>query len=215
MALTSAGWTSPPPQRFSAAVLKSQTLFGSALNLSLALLHLSAFLINKIFAKLGSDMQKPDATTVITPDSFQAKVWPLPAGDLLYVGRATEKKLAKYFINTIGDLANTSPEFLHRLLGKNGIVLWQFANGLDTSPVSKYGSRPLIKSIGNSTTAPRDLISEDDIKITLYALCESVSARLREQNFICRTVQITVRDKYLISYERQGKLDYPNRTGSL
>ena len=146
---------------------------------------------------------------------YKRQVWPLPVGDLLYVGRATEKKLAKYFINTIGDLANTSPEFLHRLLGKNGIVLWQFANGLDTSPVSKYGSRPLIKSIGNSTTAPRDLISEDDIKITLYALCESVSARLREQNFICRTVQITVRDKYLISYERQGKLDYPNRTGSL
>lgn len=169
---------------------------------------------NKIFAKLGSDMQKPDATTVITPDSFQAKVWPLTVGDLLYVGRATEKKLAKYFINTIGDLANTSPEFLHRLLGKNGIVLWQFANGLDTSPVSKYGSRPLIKSIGNSTTAPRDLVSENDIKITLYALCESVSARLREQNFICHTVQITVRDKYLISYERQGKLDYPNRTAA-
>ena len=70
-------------------------------------------------------------------------------------------------------------------------------------------------SISNSTTAPRDLVSENDIKITLYALCESVSTRLREQNFICRTVQITVRDKYLISYERQGKLDYPNRTGSL
>ena len=95
-----------------------------------------------------------------------------------------------------------------------GIVLWQFANGLDTSPVSKYGSRSLIKGVGNSTTAPRDLVSEDYIKITLYALCESVSARLREQNFICRTVQITVQDKYLISYERQGKLDYPNRTAA-
>lgn len=167
---------------------------------------------NKVFAKLGSDMKKPDATTVIAPDSFRQKVWPLPVNDLLYVGRATAKKLSRYYIRTIGELAQTSPELLHRLLGKNGVMLWRFANGMDSSPVSRYGARTLIKSIGNSTTTPRDLVTEEEVKITLYALCESVSARLREQDFVCRTVQISIRDKNLVSYERQGKLVFPNRT---
>lgn len=167
---------------------------------------------NKVFAKLGSDMKKPDATTVIASDSFRTKVWPLPVSDLLYAGRATAKKLARYYIRTIGELAQASPDLLHRLLGKNGVMLWRFANGMDSSPVSRYGARTLIKSIGNSTTTPRDLVAEEDVKITLYALCESVSARLREQDFVCRTVQLTFRDKHLVCYERQGKLEYPNRT---
>lgn len=167
---------------------------------------------NKIFAKLGSDMKKPDATTVIPPDGFRTKVWPLPASDLLYVGKATQRKLARYYIHTIGDLATASPDLLCRLLGKNGVMLWRFANGMDSSPVSQYGEKALIKSIGNSTTTPRDLLNEEDIKITLYALCESVSARLREQGFVCRTVQISIRDHNLFTYERQGKLAFPNRT---
>lgn len=167
---------------------------------------------NKVFAKLGSDMKKPDATTVIAPESFQEKVWPLPVNDLLYVGQATEKKLSRYYIRTIGELAQANPDLLHRQFGKNGVMLWRFANGMDSSPVSRYGVQTLIKSIGNSTTTPRDLVTEEDVKITLYALCESVSARLREQGFVCRTVQVSIRDKNLVSYERQGKLVSPNRT---
>ena len=93
-----------------------------------------------------------------------------------------------------------------------GIVLWQFANGLDTSPVSNIGAKSMIKTVGNSTTAPRDLITDEDIKITLMVLSESVSARLREYGFICRTVQIGIRDNELEWFERQGKLEIPNRT---
>ena len=167
---------------------------------------------NKIFAKLGSDMKKPDATTVITSDRFKEIVWPPPVSDLLYVGRATHAKLRRYYIKTIGDLAKADQQSLKRLLGQNGVMLWLFANGLDTSPVSNIGAKSLIKSIGNSTTAPRDLITDEDIKITLYVLCESVSARMREYGFVCDTVQIGVRDNELQSYERQGKLAYPNRT---
>ncbi len=167
---------------------------------------------NKIFAKLGSDMKKPDATTVITSDHFREIVWPLPVSDLLYVGRATHKKLRKYGIQTIGSLAQTEQDFLHSILGQNGVMLWMFANGLDTSPVSNIGAKSLIKSIGNSTTTPRDLITDEDIRITLMVLCESVSARMREYGFVCNTVQIGVRDNELCSYERQGKLSYPNRT---
>ena len=167
---------------------------------------------NKIFAKLGSDMKKPDATTVITSERFREIVWPLPVSDLLYVGRATHAKLKRYCIKTIGDLAAADQRFLQRLLGQNGLMLWRFANGLDASPVSNIGAKSLIHSIGNSTTAPRDLVTDEDIKITLYVLCESVSARMREYNFVCDTVQLGVRDTELQSYERQGKLSYPNRT---
>lgn len=167
---------------------------------------------NKIFAKLGSDMKKPDATTVIESNRFKEIVWPLPVKELLYVGRATHNKLRRKGVLTIGELANTNPENLKFWLGKMGIVLWQFANGLDTSPVSNIGAKSLIKTVGNSTTAPRDLVTDDDIKITLMVLSESVSARLREYGFICRTVQIGIRDNELNWIERQGKLDIPNRT---
>ena len=167
---------------------------------------------NNVFAKLGSDLKKPDATTMVLPDQFWETVWPLPVSELLYVGKATHQKLRKYGIRTIGDLTLTDVRFLEQVLGKDGVMLWQFANGLDQSPVSNIGAKSMIKSIGNSTTAPRDLVSDDDVKITLFVLCESVSARMREYDFVCRTVQIGIRDNVLCSYERQGTMTYPNRT---
>lgn len=167
---------------------------------------------NKIFAKLGSDLKKPDATTVIESNRFKEIVWPLHVKELLYVGLATHAKLKRKGIFTIGDLANSNPENLRFWLGKMGVVLWQFANGLDTSPVSNIGAKSLIKTVGNSTTAPKDLMTDEDIKITLMVLSESVSARLREYDFICRTVQIGIRDNELEWIERQGKLEISNRT---
>lgn len=164
---------------------------------------------NKVFAKLGSDYKKPDATTIITQENYKDVVWSLPVSDLLYVGPATTAKLARYGVHTIGDLARTSPEFMALVFGKNGAMLWQFANGQDSSKVSTYYSVPPVKSIGNSTTAPRDLETDDEVKITLYALCESVAARLREQNSACSTVSIGVRDSALLWYTRQVKLPRP------
>lgn len=164
---------------------------------------------NKIFAKLGSDMKKPDATTVITKDNYKKVIWHLPVNDLLYVGRATFRKLKKIGIYTIGDLAQTDVEILRSILGKIGVMLWQFANGLDNSPVAENGASPPIKSIGNSTTDPRDLETDEDVKITMYILCESIAARLREAHFKCQTVQIYLRDNQLSSFERQAKIDFP------
>lgn len=167
---------------------------------------------NKIFAKLGSDMKKPDATTIITRENFRTKVWTLPVGDLLYVGKATRKKLNSYGIFTIGDLANSDKSILGRNLGKIGAMLWNFANGLEFSPVSVADSQVDVKSIGNSTTTPRDLICDNDAKITLKILAESVSTRLREQDFVCRTVQLGIRSCELVWIERQAKLSEPCRT---
>ena len=171
---------------------------------------------NKVLAKLGSDIKKPDATTVLDPEDFKEKIWGLPAGDLLYVGPATTAKLARYGIFTIGELAQANVQFLYWLLGKNGVMLHQFANGRDSAAVRPYFAVPPIKTIGNSTTAPRDLISDDDVKITLLALCESVGSRLRGQGTRCTTVQVGVRDHILVSYERQTKLELPtNNTRDL
>ena len=164
---------------------------------------------NKIFAKLGSDYKKPDAITLISRENYKRIVWPLPASDLLYVGRSTSRKLSSVGIRTIGELANADPSHLHSLLGKMGYVLHGFANGLDDSPVTTDGYHAPIKSIGNSTTTPRDLTCDTDVKIFLMALSESVAARLRKNGFCAGVVEISIRDNGLFSFTRQVKLKRP------
>ncbi|WP_342759933.1 DNA polymerase IV [Kineothrix sedimenti] len=163
---------------------------------------------NKIYAKLGSDYKKPDAITTMYRDEFRQKAWVLPASDLLYVGRSTSAKLQKLGIRSIGDLARTDEKILHSQLGKMGDILWAFANGYDDSPVKYEDAHAPIKSIGNSTTTPRDLVNEQDVKIVLTILAESVAARLRENGFKCRVVEISVRDNELFSFTRQRKIDH-------
>jgi len=165
---------------------------------------------NKIFAKLGSDMKKPDACTAIPRGSFKEIIWPLPIGDLLYVGRATEVKLRSRCINTIGDLAKANPDNLKRMLGKVGLVLYAFANGEDRSMVAPAGFEPPIKSVGNSLTCPRDLETDTDVKILIYALSESVGARLMELGMCASTVEFSFLDSDMKSYgNRQCKLSAP------
>jgi DNA polymerase-4 len=163
---------------------------------------------NKIFAKLGSDYKKPDAITTMYQDEFRQKAWDLPVGDLLYVGRSTNQKLERLGIHTIGDLARADEHYLNQHLGKMGSVLWSFANGYDNSPVKLENTHAPIKSIGNSTTTPRDLENDEDVKIILYAMAESVTARLRENGFRCRVVEISVRDCDLYSFTRQMTIDH-------
>ncbi|MDD6464341.1 MAG: DNA polymerase IV [Coprococcus sp.] len=163
---------------------------------------------NKIFAKLGSDYKKPDAITTMYQDEFRQKAWNLPVGDLLYVGRSTNQKLERLDIHTIGDLARADEHYLNQHLGKMGSVLWSFANGYDNSPVKLENTHAPMKSIGNSTTTPRDLENDEDVKIILYAMAESVAARLRENGFRCRVVEISVRDCDLYSFTRQMKIDH-------
>jgi DNA polymerase-4 len=164
---------------------------------------------NKIFAKLGSDLKKPDATTVISEDNFRHVVWPLPVGELLYVGRSTRQKLQNRAVFTIGDLAERDVKDLRLLLGIWGETLWSFANGLDSAPVRLNGEESVIKSVGNSTTAARDLLNIEDVKMIIYVLAESVAARLCRHGLKCTTVAISVRDKDLMSFERQAKLSGP------
>ena len=164
---------------------------------------------NKIYAKLGSDYKKPDAITEFNRENYKSLIWKLPASDLLYVGRSTNRTLSKYGIHTIGDLACTDPDFLLKTLGKMGLVIHSFANGWDESPVATEGYSAPIKSIGNSTTTPRDLENDLDVQIIFMALAESVSARLRKHGFKCNTVAISIRDNSLYHFSRQMRLREP------
>ncbi|HIZ11580.1 MAG TPA: DNA polymerase IV [Candidatus Eubacterium faecavium] len=161
---------------------------------------------NKIFAKFGSDYKKPDAVTVITRGNYKDIVWKSPCSDLLFVGPATKRKLNSYGIYTIGELANSGQSFLRSVFGKNGEILYSFANGLDTTPVCHMNDEQALKSIGNSTTTPRDMVNDDDVKTVFTVLAESVARRLREHGVKGRSVTISVRDCDLRSFTRRTHL---------
>ncbi len=163
---------------------------------------------NKVFSKLGSDIKKPDAVTVVSPDNYKRVAWPQPVRALLYVGHATEAKLSRYGIATIGELAAAPEGFLKSQFGKCGLMLHAFANGRDISPVLRFDEVPPPKSIGNGITTPRDLADETDVYLTVYMLTESVAARLRAQGCRARCVQLAVRDTRLYTFTRQQRLPH-------
>ncbi len=170
---------------------------------------------SKVFAKLGSDMKKPDATTVISEGNYRELAWPLPVNDLLFVGPATTRKLHQHAIYTIGDLAQTDVRLLRGWLGAAGSAIYHFANGYDSdaafTDMFGHGDEASVKSIGNSTTTPRDLVCEQDVALTAWVLAESVAERLRKQRLMCRTVQVSMRENDMNGRERQCKLALPTQ----
>ena len=166
---------------------------------------------NKIFAKLGSDYKKPDATTLISPENWQEIVWPLPVGAMLFVGRSAQRTLAQYGVETIGQLAACRPEMIEQLLGKLGRQMHEYANGLDRSPVRPQAEREPVKSVGNGTTFPHDLTRWEEVRAGLAALSDSVAMRLRRQGLYCSGVQVTIKDSSFCSISRQKRLESPTR----
>ncbi len=161
---------------------------------------------NKIFAKLASDLRKPDAVTPITPENYRETAWKLPASDLLFVGQATAKKLRFLGIETIGDLARADESRLVMELGKWGKVLYEYANGRDNSSVRESGETREVKSIGNSLTCYRDLAEEDEIYMLFLLLADSVAFRLAESGLgRAHTVKISVTDCDLNRFGKQGQ----------
>ena len=167
---------------------------------------------NKVFAKLGSDYKKPDATTLISADNFRSMVWPLPVTDLLFVGRAAAKVLGQYGISTIGDLAAFDRQALISLLGKQGGQLWSYANGLENSPVAPAGLYVPPKSVGNGQTFPRNLVTRDEIHLGLALLSDEVAMRLRQHHLKATTLQVTIRDPNFKDICRQRPLEFPTCT---
>ena len=157
----------------------------------------------KVFAKLGSDMKKPDAVTVIPKDSFRDIIWDLPASDMLGVGRSTEKLLSSYGIHTIGQLANAYPDLMQRKLGKNGMVLLAFANGEDRSKVAPQDYEPPMKSIGHGITTMQDLENNAEVWNIMLALTQDIGHKLRVYNKNAAGVAIYIR--YIVDKQIAGK----------
>ena len=169
---------------------------------------------NKIFAKLGSDMKKPDAITEITPENFEEKVWPLDASEMIYCGNATRRKLALYGIHTIGDVAHADEAFLHRLLGVHGTELWTYANGRDRSRVMHKDFVSPIKTVGHGITCVTDLVNEKEVYRVMLELAQDVGHRLRLHELSARGVQISVRGNDLSGVQFQCKLPFKTQLPS-
>lgn len=164
---------------------------------------------NKVFAKLGSDYKKPDATTVITKNNFKEIVYHLPVDNLLFVGRKTVVQLEKLNIKTIGDLASADRELIQKLLGKNGEMLITYARGEDESPVKVYDEDKDLKSIGNGITFRHDLVGEEQIKQGIHMLSESVSSRMKRHKVKCTTIRIQIKGTDFKTVSRQRAIDTP------
>ncbi|MBQ6483257.1 MAG: DNA polymerase IV [Anaerolineaceae bacterium] len=163
---------------------------------------------NKVFAKMGSDYKKPDATTVITEDNFKEILWPLPVSDLLFAGRASVEALNKKSIRTIGDLAAQPKARIQELLGKGGEMLWQYANGLDAEPVRKWGEKPEIKSVSRGMTFKRDLVTKEEIMTGVSVLVDEIAASLRSHQLKGSVISVQIKAPDMRSISRQTSLDH-------
>lgn len=200
-------------------VTASQKLFGNGKQIADKIRHqvkkelgltLSAGVsFNKIFAKMGSDYKKPDATTVITQENYKNILWPLDIRDLFFVGKATADKLQGIGIHTIGQLAESDRHTVTALLGKQGNIIHDYANGLDQTPVSRFDEREDVKSIGNGSTFRRNLEGIQDIRTAVIALSDTVAVRLRQKKKKAFGVKVDIKDPSLKVISRQQQLDNP------
>ena len=198
-------------------VTASQKLFGSGRQIAdtirrtvreeLGMTLSAGVSFNKTFAKMGSEYKKPDATTEITRENFRELLWPLPAGELFGVGKATSEKLRQAGIFTIGDIAASKKPLLVSLFGKQGAVMWEHANGIDDDPVALYDQKEPIKSVGNGVTFRRNLTSESDIATAVKALSDKVAGRLRQHGLKAGGVKVDIKDPYFKVISRQKQLD--------
>ncbi len=161
----------------------------------------------KVFAKLGSDLKKPDAISVISKQNFHTVAWRLPVQEMLYVGRSTQKTLNALNIKTIGDLAHTECQFLQQKFGKVGIKLYEYANGIDTEQVKLYTDVHIPDSIGNGTTTSQDITNLEEASSVIFALCEMIGFRLRQYGMIAGGVSLSMRNVELYSTTRQTSIN--------
>ena len=166
---------------------------------------------NKVFAKLGSDLKKPDAVSEIPPDRFREIVWGLSAREMIGVGDSTAQRLESMGVYTIGQLARFDRKLLGKKLGKHGDALWQCANGEDRSPVALENAEEEVKSVGNSVTCPRDLQTAGEVWSVLLLVAESVSRRLREKQLCAGLVTVTIKDSRFGYTEHSRRLEYSCR----
>lgn len=160
---------------------------------------------NKLLAKMASDFEKPDKIHTLWTNEIKTKMWPLKVSELLMVGKKSIPKLEKMGIRTIGDLANYNKENIYKTFGKFGKTIWEYANGIDNSPVNYIEEKP--KGIGNSVTVPQDLTNINEINRILLELTEQVTYRLRKEKMIANVVNVQIKDSNFRVFSHQRKLD--------
>ena len=163
---------------------------------------------NKIFAKMGSDYKKPDATTVILGEDYKTILWPLPVSDLMFAGKASVTLLNQKGINTVGDLALQPKERITSLLGKGGEVLWIYANGLDTDPVRRWGDVPEVKSVSHGMTFRRDLFTREEIETGVAVQVDRIAMSLRRQDLKGSVITVQIKTPQLVTISRQTSLNH-------
>ena len=170
---------------------------------------------NKLLAKMGSELQKPDRVHTLWPEEVPPKMWPLPVGELFMVGRATKEKLTRINIKTIGDLAKSDPNHMKALLKSHGLLVWAFANGIDDSEVT-LNSHIIQKGVGNSTTIAFDVTEREEAYKILMALTERVTMRLRRLGYVASLVSVSVKTDSFMHYTHQQQLPvYINTTSDI
>lgn len=169
---------------------------------------------NKLLAKMGSELKKPDRVETLYPEEVPAKMWPLPVEELFGIGRATGRKLRDRGIRTIGEVACQDPGYLQRFLHSYGLLLWNYANGLDSSPVREEGSIP-VKGMGNSTTIPFDVDDSRTARLVLLSLAETVGMRLRQDAFCAGLVAVSLKTNEFMYASHQRKLYLPTNCTSV
>ncbi len=168
---------------------------------------------NKLLAKMASEFEKPDKVHTLWPEEIPEKLWPLPVRELFMVGPAAEKKLIKSNIRTIGDLANANPAYLRTLLKSHGETIWQYARGIDNSPVLTAGEVAQ-KGYGNGITTSHDVVNRDEAKGIILGLVDKVSMRLRAGESTCNVVTLSLTSSEFRKSSRQRLLQAPTASTS-
>lgn len=168
---------------------------------------------NKLLAKMASDFEKPDKVHTLFPEEIPQKMWPLPVGELFMVGHSSVQRLTQLGIRTIGELAHTDVSFLQTHFKSHGQMMWEYANGIDSSPLNADSRE--IKGIGNSTTLSSDVQTAPEAKKVLLALSEQVASRLRKSHQIAQTVTVEIKYNTFQSCSRQTQLSSPNATSGI
>lgn len=166
---------------------------------------------NKVLAKMASDFEKPNKTHTLFPEEIQQKMWPLPISSLFMAGHASVAVLQKLEINTIGDLARTHPSILSLHLKSHGKMLWEYANGIDPSPIESEPAQA--KGIGNSTTLARDLTTASEAYPILEQLCQKVGSRLKAAGQSANNLCVEIKYASFDKYTRQIPLTAPTQEG--
>lgn len=177
-----------------------QKLYGFTVNVGVS--------TNKLLAKMASDFEKPNKVHTLYPNEISEKMWCLPVSELFMIGKKTVPKLLNMQIKNIGDLAKTDKNLLIKKFGKHGILMWEYANGIDDSEVNNKVELP--KSVGNSVTLPKDAQNKEEIHKIIVALAEQVTYRLRKYNLLANVVNIQLRTNQFHDYSHQKKLNYPS-----